>query len=987
MSPQSLLRKLRRRLARPQVSALVLAAPEDDAEAVVRSVLNQRLRELEVIVVTEAAGSAAVKCESLAVRDRRVRLNLLEAGQAPERSPLLKVPVETLRAAVGAARSSMLLVLDAVQDPLVADALTGVCGRLGTADAVVGTRRALGNAVWSSFLTARASFDSCSPATVLATRSLWCKTLNEFEGAVHLADLSLGLLIASKKVSHLERDVCQTRSQVPLDAAGETKELVRLLYYRATVARRLKGLERREVLSRTLSESVVRLAALSGVTPLAYGNEARRAAQSFVYDGFWEDLSQEPLLDRLLVHALVKGRQEDLEELVASRALEGNTPRLRLVKGVLKVEHPVLERLRKLPQDLLQVRQSDLLPFVATHYVRVGADGGVVICGRAYVKGVATKDVRVGFALVCDQEDTPLAFSRCPAPQADLLADDPWVSHADSGFKLTVPTGAGRRAAVRVRVEFQIGCLSLARWLPAPPQAEGVCPGATSESPWSWSSRAGDALELIEDAGAYSERKSAPQVYVNGARIVGNSLLLDLEVLACSPSVIEACSSGGDVPFKVRLCDGSYCLEVDLSPGLLSLGGHSLRWRANGMQGWCMAGPQLEQETLDLVVPLRGVRLRANDQGWAVLTLTYPITVFEQSRFGRQQLAGLRGRGVCDVVLFESFRGRSTADNPGAIFEDLCKRQLPVPMLWSVVDGPAPHGSELVVTGSRGWYEALKTARVIITNDHLPYWFTKQPEQFLLQTWHGSTVKRLLLDAPPSAVAPSYRHLMSKQVPQWDLLLAQTEEAARRLKSSMGYVGKVLVGEYPRNAKLLAGGQTGSRVRDKLGISQDAKVVLYAPTWREHMRSAAISVPGELMDPVALSAATGSVVLVRSHHMNRICSQGAGVLDVSTYPDVADLMLASDALVTDYSSIVFDWALTGRPCVLHVPDLEDYKAERGLYGNWPYDSGYVLSRNQEELELAVRAAVETPFPALPADPLPVERTLAEIYRVISRALS
>ena len=93
------------------------------------------------------------------------------------------------------------------------------------------------------------------------------------------------------------------------------------------------------------------------------------------------------------------------------------------------------------------------------------------------------------------------------------------------------------------------------------------------------------------------------------------------------------------------------------------------------------------------------------------------------------------------------------------------------------------------------------------------------------------------------------------------------------------------------------------------------------------------------LDGEHLADRLGVVVLMRSHHMNR-AGRVPGAIDVSGYPSVEELMVAADILVSDYSSIFFDFALTGKPAVAYVPDLTFYRdVERGLYGRWPLESG------------------------------------------------
>ena len=143
---------------------------------------------------------------------------------------------------------------------------------------------------------------------------------------------------------------------------------------------------------------------------------------------------------------------------------------------------------------------------------------------------------------------------------------------------------------------------------------------------------------------------------------------------------------------------------------------------------------------------------------------------------------------------------------------------------------------------------------------------------------------------------------------------------------------------YPRNDVLLTAGGAACapQVRDRLGVTDEDRVVLYAPTWREYLgvrdRQAAVPRPGAADRGVPDDAS----LLVRGHYNSTgqrdVFDGHPRIHDVTRYPDVAELFLAADALVTDYSSVMFDFVLTDRPVVLLVPDLEQYRdVERGFY--------------------------------------------------------
>ena len=243
---------------------------------------------------------------------------------------------------------------------------------------------------------------------------------------------------------------------------------------------------------------------------------------------------------------------------------------------------------------------------------------------------------------------------------------------------------------------------------------------------------------------------------------------------------------------------------------------------------------------------------------------------------------------------------------------------------------------------------------------------------------------------------------MARQVPQWDLLLAQTPQAGRRLQRALGYHGQVRVGEYPRNVRLLGGSEVRRRVRHELGIGQEQPVILYAPTWRESLRPDKRAVdcgtaggpgPAGALDGEHLADRLGAVVLMRSHHMNR-AGRVPGTIDVSGYPSVEELMVAADILVSDYSSIFFDFALTGKPAVAYVPDLTFYRdVERGLYGCWPLESGLPVAVDHDGLTShlhrilgGIDAAGGRCAPP-EVDPVPILDNLAWIRGWVTRFLS
>ncbi len=322
--------------------------------------------------------------------------------------------------------------------------------------------------------------------------------------------------------------------------------------------------------------------------------------------------------------------------------------------------------------------------------------------------------------------------------------------------------------------------------------------------------------------------------------------------------------------------------------------------------------------------------------GGLVVDVRAPLAEDERGPKAQERLERAYRRGSPepeDAVFLESFRGRSAACNPRGIERALSQMRPSTRRYWSVVDGsvPVPDGSVRLIEGSREWWRVRASARVFIVNDWLRKRYRRRPHQHVLQTWHGSTLKRLARDRPDAGWRTKLA--ATREGRRWDAVLAQNEFSAEHFASAYAFGGPVWVEGYPRN-DVLSHPELAAGVRTRLGLEAGTRVVLYAPTWRED-RAAMI----DHLDVAAFARALGPdhVLLVRGHSStweHGSDHAGAGVLDVTGYPDVSDLLLAADVLVTDYSSVMFDWMSTGRPIVFFVPDLARYRGElRGFYAD------------------------------------------------------
>ncbi|MDN3309628.1 CDP-glycerol glycerophosphotransferase family protein [Microbacterium oryzae] len=282
-----------------------------------------------------------------------------------------------------------------------------------------------------------------------------------------------------------------------------------------------------------------------------------------------------------------------------------------------------------------------------------------------------------------------------------------------------------------------------------------------------------------------------------------------------------------------------------------------------------------------------------------------------------------------DAVFFESFYGRAASCNPLAIDREIARRAPGVTRYWSVVDlsVAVPDGAVAVVDGSPEWWRARGSSRLLVVNDWLRRPFARRTGQRVLQTWHGTPLKRLALHR--RGFAPRRWGAVVKESRRWDVLLAQNPYAARILGRAYAFLRRpVWIEGYPRNDSLVTGDPAA--VRERLDIGADERVLLYAPTWRDDRDEIV-----EFVDPARLAAEADAVVLVRGHSRTLIPGRdvaGPRVIDVTAYPDTSELLLAADALITDYSSVMFDFSVTGKPMYFLVPDLAHYRGElRGFY--------------------------------------------------------
>jgi CDP-glycerol glycerophosphotransferase len=435
-----------------------------------------------------------------------------------------------------------------------------------------------------------------------------------------------------------------------------------------------------------------------------------------------------------------------------------------------------------------------------------------------------------------------------------------------------------------------------------------------------------------------------------------------------------AVARDGEGRFVARLTPAS----IESLAGLLPL--PEGRWELRAPAGETGSAPPaavavaptlLRRLPLTAVVDHKEFSLGVTRDGWALLLVRRDLDADERGATNQHRLretayAARRGDPLRDAVVYSSFGGRQYSDSPRAIHEELVRRAAPLEHLWVVRDGACrvPDGAQVLRAGSREHHEALARARYVVTNDHFPAWFERRPEQICVQTWHGTPLKRLGLDLSETRGAfRRFQRRWDQQIANWQYVVSPNRFSTPILRRAYAVEGEILDTGYPR-VDLLAGVERDAhtrRVRRRLGLPDGVRVVLYAPTYRDHVVDRRGRHRLDLhLDLERLHAALGAetVLLFRKHHYvtDPLPSVADGfVRDVSAYPDGTELLLAADVLVTDYSSLMVDFANSGRPMLFFAYDLDTYEAEiRGFYVDFERTVPGPLLRTTDEVVEALR---------------------------------
>ncbi|MGW6024834.1 bifunctional glycosyltransferase/CDP-glycerol:glycerophosphate glycerophosphotransferase [Streptomyces sp. NPDC055099] len=307
-----------------------------------------------------------------------------------------------------------------------------------------------------------------------------------------------------------------------------------------------------------------------------------------------------------------------------------------------------------------------------------------------------------------------------------------------------------------------------------------------------------------------------------------------------------------------------------------------------------------------------------------------------------------------DRAVFSSYWGRGYGCNPGALEAALREHAPHVRTAW--IADPAHHHTLPTATrglrpGTAAYWSALARSKYLVNNVNFDRRLVKRPGQIMIQTQHGTPLKLMGLDLQdrPAAARDMDFGALLRNADKWDYVLSSNRHSTLVWERVYPASFTTLEYGYPRNdIYQRASSADVARIRESLGIPHGAVAILYAPTLRDYRHSQLRTLD---LERLLHNLGPRFVVLTRAHHSygEPLAPSSDRLIDVSDHPGVESLCLASDALVTDYSSLMFDYVNLDRPVVLHATDWEAYEAARGTYFDVREFPPGAVARSEDEL--------------------------------------
>lgn len=319
------------------------------------------------------------------------------------------------------------------------------------------------------------------------------------------------------------------------------------------------------------------------------------------------------------------------------------------------------------------------------------------------------------------------------------------------------------------------------------------------------------------------------------------------------------------------------------------------------------------------------------------------------------------------LIVFESFLGKQYSCNPRAIYEYLKKNHPEYTMYWSIDPSFSKNfqGKDLnyVNRFSLKWLFIMARARYWVSNSRLPLWIPKPAHTTYLQTWHGTPLKKLASDIEevhmPGTNTESYKNNFYKESRNWDYLISPNHYSTEIFKRAFKFDKNIIESGYPRNDFLYTNNnpETILSLKKTFSLPTDKKVILYAPTWRDDQffEKGKYKFDLELdLNRLRKELNGDYIVILRLHYLVAenldLSDYKDFAYDFSQYEDIRELYLIADILITDYSSVFFDYANLKRPIIFYVYDIDNYRDKlRGFYFDFEQHAPGPLARTNDEV--------------------------------------
>lgn len=314
-----------------------------------------------------------------------------------------------------------------------------------------------------------------------------------------------------------------------------------------------------------------------------------------------------------------------------------------------------------------------------------------------------------------------------------------------------------------------------------------------------------------------------------------------------------------------------------------------------------------------------------------------------------------------NVIVFDNFSGRGMGDDPKYIALELLNRRVPYKLYWLVRDSgnDFPKGIYPLQIGSLKFYYVSSIAKIWVDNVRGPFVnMNKRDGQYYIQTWHSTFgLKKMGKDNLKSS--EKSRLIAQKDASKTDLMYTNCDFRRKKFQTTYWYNGPVLKCDIPRISAILnQSKELGVKIKKHYGILDETNILLYAPTFRGEDNN----VSKYIFDfrKVIISAekkfGKSFVLLLRFHpnlRENKIVKSihyDDKIIQATDYPDMQELVCASDILITDFSSSMFDFAISRKPVFIYAKDYDDYiSEERELYFYPHKDLPFPFSKTDDDL--------------------------------------